>query len=103
MAQAKKRKVPPPCTSSPTDQTAESQAAGSNIEVTKSQSDIVLATPSISQATTTTELVKQPSNIKTDSNQLCRKRKAMSDIWDHFTKKGTGTYFHSHMIPSSLR
>ncbi|POW01069.1 hypothetical protein PSHT_12683 [Puccinia striiformis] len=96
MARPKKKKPPPPPphTSSPTDQpeSAESPAPVSNIDVSKSQSDIVTGTPSILQATTGNKLVKQSSNIKNLSNQPSNKRKQTIDIWDHFAKKGTCTY-----------
>ncbi|KAI7935352.1 hypothetical protein MJO28_016223 [Puccinia striiformis f. sp. tritici] len=46
-----------------------------------------MATPSISQAAT-----GQPTNnTKNESDHPSKKRKATSDIWDHFIKKGTGT------------
>ncbi|POW13634.1 hypothetical protein PSTT_03620 [Puccinia striiformis] len=93
MAQAKKKKShPPPRTSSPTNQPepAESPAPVCDIEVPESQSDI----PSISQATTGNELVKQPSNIENNSDQPSKKRKQTSDIWDQFTKKGTVGFGH---------
>ncbi|KAI7962175.1 hypothetical protein MJO28_000269 [Puccinia striiformis f. sp. tritici] len=101
MAQAKKKKSnPPPRTSSPTNQPepAESPAPVSDIKVPESQSDI----PSISQATTGNELVKQPSNIKNNSDQPCKQRKQTSDIWDHFTKKGTGTRTSSFSLDDLL-
>ncbi|POW21783.1 hypothetical protein PSHT_02070 [Puccinia striiformis] len=45
-----------------------------------------MATPSISQAAT-----GQPTNnTKNESDHPSKKRKATSDIWDHFIKKGTG-------------
>ncbi|KAA1081920.1 hypothetical protein PGTUg99_028720 [Puccinia graminis f. sp. tritici] len=102
MARPKKKKAPPqppPCTatsstSSAIDPPAESQAAASDIDVQENQSDIVPTTPSISlsQATRGSELGKQPSNTENDSDQPSKKRKPTSDIWDHFTKKGTGQH-----------
>jgi hypothetical protein len=110
MAWPKKKKAPPqppPCTatsstSSAIDPPAESQAAALDIDVQESQSDIVPTTPSISlsQATRGSELGKQPSNTENDSNQPSKKRKPTSEIWDHFTKKGTGTYYI--ILPSLL-
>ncbi|KAI7944065.1 hypothetical protein MJO28_011593 [Puccinia striiformis f. sp. tritici] len=50
-----------------------------------------MATPLISQATKTNELIKQPSNIENNLDQPSSKHEPMSDIWNHFTKKGTAT------------
>ncbi|KAI9626044.1 hypothetical protein PSHT_08252 [Puccinia striiformis] len=49
-----------------------------------------MATPSISQATS--DLTKQPTNTENKSNQPSKKLKQTSNIWDHFTKKGTGNH-----------
>ncbi|KAI9599689.1 hypothetical protein KEM48_008903 [Puccinia striiformis f. sp. tritici PST-130] len=80
MARSKKKKAPPPHASPPADPPPELQAAGSDIEVneTERQSDIVMATPSISQATT-----GQPT--KNEYDHPSKKREATSDLWDHFT------------------
>ncbi|POW12788.1 hypothetical protein PSTT_04342, partial [Puccinia striiformis] len=66
-------------------------ASDNDIEINESQSDIAMATPSISQATS--DLTKQPTNTENKSNQPSKKLKQTSNIWDHFTKKGTGTYY----------
>ncbi|KAI9629238.1 hypothetical protein KEM48_011086 [Puccinia striiformis f. sp. tritici PST-130] len=90
MARPKMKKAPhPPCTSSPTNPLVESPPPVSNIEVPKSQSDIVTGTPSVSQAPAENELVKQPTKVGNNSDQPSKKRKQTSDIWEHFVKKGT--------------
>ncbi|POW13081.1 hypothetical protein PSTT_04068 [Puccinia striiformis] len=67
-------KAPPPHASPPADPPPELQAAGSDIEVneTERQSDIVMATPSISQATT-----GQPT--KNEYDHPSKKREATSN------------------------
>ncbi|KAI7946789.1 hypothetical protein MJO29_011316 [Puccinia striiformis f. sp. tritici] len=72
MPRSKKKKAPPPHTSSPANPPPELQAAGSNIEVneTERQSNIVMATPSIPQATTGQPTTTTKTNLITPQRNM---------------------------------
>ncbi|POW21869.1 hypothetical protein PSHT_01867 [Puccinia striiformis] len=97
-----KKAPPPPCTSSPTDPPVESPPPVSDIEVPKSQSDIITGTPSVLQAPAENQLVKQPTNVGNNSDQPSKKHKQTSNIWDHFVKKGTGTANPKKLVGSAV-